>query len=107
MAMTKNPMHAITPAEAAELAKAIQDVNAFYDSAPFNPKTLAWVNLCAVAGGVYGPMVLMMAMSRKEKPRDPQAGQVNTPARSPAPPTQNKPSEVLDHLMQGIGGPRE
>lgn len=101
VAMTKNPSFAISPSDASELAKAVQDVNAFYDTAPLNPKTLAWVNLGTIGAAIYGPMIVMSVQARKKV-----APQMAAPRPMPVPSPQNTQAaqrEIVEHIAANVG----
>lgn len=61
--VTKTAELALSEAEANSLALALSTVNSFYNVAVAE-KTLAWINLAMVAGGVYGSRIVAIRMNR-------------------------------------------
>ncbi|HET8707107.1 MAG TPA: hypothetical protein VFM46_12465 [Pseudomonadales bacterium] len=62
-----NPDLMIGEKDTKELATAIADVNKHYDVPVLSEKSQAWAKLAMVAGGIYGPMIVMSMGSRKSK----------------------------------------
>lgn len=73
--MTKTPELALAQPECAELAKALDTVNGFYN-VEVAEKTVAWLNLAMVAGVIYGTRVVAIRERRKGDKAKP----VNEPA---------------------------
>lgn len=65
-AAMKAPEMALDPKEAEALASAISTVQEHYPVS-WAPKTMAWLNLGMVAGGIYGPRIFVLAAKRKPK----------------------------------------
>lgn len=53
--------------EAKALSDAVNKVQAEYKMPILDPKTLAWINLGMVAGGVYGPRVAAYSLRKKKE----------------------------------------
>lgn len=61
--LTGLPILRLMPAEALQIAEASVEVAQFYEL-PVNGKTLAWINLAAVLGMVYGIRVVQWQIGR-------------------------------------------
>lgn len=57
--------------ESKQLAEAIDEVNSLYDFSVIPPKAMAWINLCTVAGTVYGPRFMAHSLKPKGEKRKP------------------------------------
>jgi hypothetical protein len=65
---TQIPELALDKSEASQLASALKNVEQYYPM-KISGKTLAWINLCMVAGSVYGArIVAYSARVSAEKP---------------------------------------
>jgi hypothetical protein len=62
------PELALEPAESEKLSKAIQNVAQYYPVG-LSPKTMAWVNLAMVAGGLYGTRFMAYSIRTKGEKR--------------------------------------
>lgn len=51
------------------MAEAAEKVMAFYPESGIAPKTMAWVNLVFVAGGIYGAKFMIWSAARPAKPK--------------------------------------
>jgi hypothetical protein len=83
------PELVLTPDETEAYAAAVADVASYYNAA-IDPRTLAWVNLVMVAGGLYGSRMVAIHHRLKSERKDnvvpfPSPGQSPAPAPTPAP----------------------
>ena len=53
----------LDPTEAKKLGEALARVESFYTDKMISEKTMAWINLGAVAGAVYGPRIMAIDLS--------------------------------------------
>ncbi len=86
----------LEPAEAAEMAAAIERVRRLYPT-EFNPKIMAWVNLSIVMGGAYG-VRFMAIRARHKRERLAKRGQLHEmPKPAAPPPAQPAAATGTDH----------
>jgi hypothetical protein len=90
-AIIGSPLVALAEDEAIKLSKAMRKVAAHYDVA-MNSKMLAWGNLIAVSGAIYGTRIMTAMMTPKEQQK--QNAPLNTRVvdikNPPAKPDKNK-----------------
>ncbi len=77
-AALKEPALALTKDEAKSLSDAVGKVAEHYP-VTIDPKTMAWVNLAMVAGGIYGTRVVGMVAKRKRNTKGSEKTQTVTP----------------------------
>lgn len=79
----QTPELALTEPESKAVAASIAEVQRHYPNA-MDPKTLAWINLAMVLGGVYVPRGIVIARKRKVRATTgvpiPEAAPVKAPA---------------------------
>lgn len=61
------PELALEQSEAKSLANAISQVSSFYSYGIISPKTMAWINLAMVTGGLYGTRIVAIRNRVKEE----------------------------------------
>ena len=61
--LTKIEQLELDPTEAKKLGEALARVESFYTDKMISEKTMAWINLGAVAGAVYGPRIMAIDLS--------------------------------------------
>jgi hypothetical protein len=107
--MLKTPELELDKDECVKLADAVSEVSKHYTTA-FNPKTVAWVHLAVIAGGIYGTRIFAVRnriqMQRsiaiaRPKVMPSGAGKANG-AAAPAGKT-----EVAPEALWGMGGTAE
>lgn len=94
----QNPVWMIEEGEAAQLGKALIEVERQYPTR-IDPRALAWINLLGVAGAIYGPRILASLADIKARRDAARAGQRPAPTRSvglgiPDNPPQPRPADV-------------
>lgn len=110
LAALVGPELALDQPEAARLAGALANVNAYYGHA-LNPKTLAWVNLATVAAAIYAPRVMAIGLRPKKSappvtplgtraPQTPAQSAPTTPARG----AQSLRDALADPTLVSVGG---
>jgi hypothetical protein len=62
----KIPELMLEETEAKQLSDAVSRVSELYEIPLMDERTMAWVNLAIVAGGIYGPRVVAAKMNRKK-----------------------------------------
>ncbi len=65
-AFLKVPELALTMEESENLSEAITRVSELYDIPLMDEKTMAWVNLAIVAGGIYGPRFVAAKINKQK-----------------------------------------
>lgn len=69
-AFLKVPELELDQKEAERLSDAVNRVQAEYNIPILDPKTMAWINLAMVAGGVYGPRIVAHSLRTKREKRE-------------------------------------
>lgn len=75
-AFLKVPELELDQDEAKRLSDAVNRVQSEYNMPILDPKTLAWINLAMVAGGVYGPRFAAHSIRKKKEKAQKNGGQV-------------------------------